>query len=169
MTTSLPLVRAAFVALALGAVSATAAFADTTSTTGTSTDTGGWHHRHHHGDGVLSAAERAELKKDRQTVFASNPSLKSQHDALKQQFKTLKSQNATKDQFAALKTQHEALKTQMRNAIEGTIILVALASIVGIPIGMLVGVYLSEYSSGSRLAAPARFISDVLAGVPSMS
>ncbi|HEY1628396.1 MAG TPA: phosphate ABC transporter permease PstA [Tepidisphaeraceae bacterium] len=56
----------------------------------------------------------------------------------------------------------------MRNAIEGTIILVALASIVGIPIGMLVGVYLSEYSVGSRLASPARFISDVLAGVPSI-
>src|SRR5450432_3271046 len=56
----------------------------------------------------------------------------------------------------------------MKNAIEGTAILVALASIVGIPLGMLVGVYMSEYSVGSRIAAPARFVSDVLAGVPSI-
>ena len=56
----------------------------------------------------------------------------------------------------------------MKHAIEGTIILVALASIVGIPIGMLVCVYLAEYSVGSKMAGPARFISDVLAGVPSI-
>jgi phosphate transport system permease protein len=56
----------------------------------------------------------------------------------------------------------------MKNALEGTAILVFLASLVGIPIGMLVGVYLAEYNVGSRLAAPARFISDVLAGVPSI-
>lgn len=56
----------------------------------------------------------------------------------------------------------------MRNAIEGTIILVGLASLVGIPLGMLAGIYLCEYSSGSKIASPVRFISDVLAGVPSI-
>ncbi|HVT91095.1 MAG TPA: phosphate ABC transporter permease PstA [Tepidisphaeraceae bacterium] len=56
----------------------------------------------------------------------------------------------------------------MRNAIEGTAILVGLAGIVGIPMGMLAGIYLAEYSTGSRLATPVRFISDVLAGVPSI-
>jgi phosphate transport system permease protein len=56
----------------------------------------------------------------------------------------------------------------MRHAIEGTAILVALASIVGIPTGMLAGVYLAEYEVGSRLASPVRFICDVLAGVPSI-
>lgn len=56
----------------------------------------------------------------------------------------------------------------MRNSIEGTIILVALASLAGIPIGMLAGVYLSEYEADSILAAPVRFVSDVLAGVPSI-
>jgi phosphate transport system permease protein len=56
----------------------------------------------------------------------------------------------------------------MRNSIEGTIILVALAAAVGIPIGMLAGIYLSEYDANSMLAAPVRFVSDVLAGVPSI-
>lgn len=56
----------------------------------------------------------------------------------------------------------------MRHAIEGTAILVALASLIGIPLGMLAGIYLAEYDVGSRLAAPVRFVSDVLAGVPSI-
>ena len=56
----------------------------------------------------------------------------------------------------------------MRNSIEGTIILVALAAAAGIPIGMLAGIYLSEYDANSMLAAPVRFVADVLAGVPSI-
>src|SRR6266480_2905145 len=56
----------------------------------------------------------------------------------------------------------------MRNGIVGTGILIGLACIVGIPIGMLTGVYLSEYSANSRLASPVRFVADVLAGVPSI-
>jgi phosphate transport system permease protein len=56
----------------------------------------------------------------------------------------------------------------MKHAIVGTAVLVGLASLVGIPTGMLAGVYLAEYDVGSRLAAPVRFIADVLAGVPSI-
>ena len=56
----------------------------------------------------------------------------------------------------------------MRNGVVGTSILIAIASMIGIPIGMLSGIYLSEYSAKSLLAAPIRFISDVLAGVPSI-
>jgi phosphate transport system permease protein len=56
----------------------------------------------------------------------------------------------------------------MRNAIVGTCILVGLASLVAIPCGLLCGVYLAEYDVGSRLAAPVRFVCDVLAGVPSI-
>jgi len=56
----------------------------------------------------------------------------------------------------------------MANALVGTIILIALASAVGIPIGMLTGIYLSEYSANSFLAGPTRFICDVLTGVPSI-
>jgi cytochrome c556 len=127
MNTPTSLKRAVFVALALGAASATAVFADTASTTDTTTTNtttgappyGGWH-KHHHCRGVLTAAERGELKKDRDSVFAANASLKAQHDSLKQQFETLRSQgsSATQAQWQALHTQKEALQTQMRSAIE---------------------------------------------------
>ena len=56
----------------------------------------------------------------------------------------------------------------LKNALVGTGILIALASIVGIPMGVLAGIYLSEYSARSWLGAPARFIADVLTGVPSI-
>ncbi len=56
----------------------------------------------------------------------------------------------------------------MLNGLVGTPILIGAASLVGIPLGLLAGIYLSEYSSRSRIAGPVRFISDVLAGVPSI-
>ncbi len=56
----------------------------------------------------------------------------------------------------------------MRNALVGTAVLIFLASLIGIPIGMMTGVYLAEYDVGSRIATPVRFICDVLAGVPSI-
>jgi phosphate transport system permease protein len=56
----------------------------------------------------------------------------------------------------------------MLNGLIGTIVLIAMASVIGIPLGMLCGIYLSEYDSNSRLNGPIRFISDVLAGVPSI-
>ncbi|MBV8781226.1 MAG: phosphate ABC transporter permease PstA [Phycisphaerae bacterium] len=56
----------------------------------------------------------------------------------------------------------------MKNSIVGTVILIAMASALGIPIGLLSGVYLAEYDRGSRLVAPLRFVCDVLAGVPSV-
>jgi phosphate transport system permease protein len=56
----------------------------------------------------------------------------------------------------------------MKNGLVGTLILTLLASATGIPLGVLAGVYLSEYEAGSKLARPARFIADVLAGVPSI-
>lgn len=56
----------------------------------------------------------------------------------------------------------------MANAMLGTLILIALAGAVGIPLGMLAGIYLSEYSSNSWLGNPVRFTSDLLAGVPSI-
>jgi len=56
----------------------------------------------------------------------------------------------------------------MKHAVVGTLVLVALASAIGVPVGMLCGVHLSEYSAGSILAQPVRFICDVLTGVPSI-
>jgi len=56
----------------------------------------------------------------------------------------------------------------MLPALAGTAVLIGLASLVGVPLGLLAGVYLSEYRSRSRLATSVRFIADVLASVPSI-
>ena len=56
----------------------------------------------------------------------------------------------------------------MAHAIVGTVVLVGLASMAGLPVGLLTGIYLAEYDAKSRLAAPVRFVADVLAGVPSI-
>jgi len=55
----------------------------------------------------------------------------------------------------------------MANAIAGSFILLGIAAIIGMPVGVLGGVYLSEYAS-SRLTGPIRFGADVLNGVPSI-
>ena len=56
----------------------------------------------------------------------------------------------------------------MANAIVGTLELLALASIVGIPVGLFGGVYLAEYGT-ARVNWMLRFIADVLNGVPSIT
>ncbi len=55
----------------------------------------------------------------------------------------------------------------MGNAIVGTLELMGLASCIGIPIGILGGIYLSEYG-GERINTWIRFWADVLNGVPSI-
>jgi phosphate transport system permease protein len=55
----------------------------------------------------------------------------------------------------------------MANAIAGTLILTGLGSLMAIPVGVLSGVYMSEYA-GSRLASAVRFSADTLNGVPSI-
>jgi phosphate transport system permease protein len=56
----------------------------------------------------------------------------------------------------------------MYSAIFGTLTLIGLAALVGVPVGILTGVFLAEYESGSWLASPVRFVCDVLSGVPSI-
>jgi phosphate transport system permease protein len=55
----------------------------------------------------------------------------------------------------------------MANAIAGTIMLLGLAGLLGIPLGVLGGVFLAEYPN-SRLAHVARLTADVLNGMPSI-
>jgi phosphate transport system permease protein len=55
----------------------------------------------------------------------------------------------------------------MANAIVGSLTLVALACVLGLPIGVLTGVYLSEHGR-TPLGATVRFCADVLNGVPSI-
>ena len=55
----------------------------------------------------------------------------------------------------------------MANAIVGSMILIALAAALGLPLGILGGVYLAE-SRDRRLPWLARFLADTLNGVPSI-
>ena len=55
----------------------------------------------------------------------------------------------------------------MANGIVGTLILIAIASAIGLPIGIGAGIYLSE-KRATPLAHAVRFLSDVLNGLPSI-
>jgi phosphate transport system permease protein len=55
----------------------------------------------------------------------------------------------------------------MANAITGSLILIGLASCLGLPLGILGGIYLAE-SRDRRLPWVVRFLADVLNGVPSI-
>src|SRR6202022_3621588 len=56
----------------------------------------------------------------------------------------------------------------LANAIIGTLIMVALAALVFIPLGILGAVYLTEFASGNRLSRAVRFFAEVMTGVPSI-
>lgn len=55
----------------------------------------------------------------------------------------------------------------MANAIVGTLVLVGLASVIGLPIGIGAGLYIAEYRA-SKLATLVSFLADVLNGLPSI-
>jgi phosphate transport system permease protein len=72
------------------------------------------------------------------------------------------------DFFTKLPTPVGAPGGGMVNAIVGSLELLALAATIGVPVGVLGGVYLGEYGS-ARVNSVLRFIADVLNGVPSIT
>ncbi len=54
------------------------------------------------------------------------------------------------------------------NAIQGTLLMVSLGSLISIPIGIATAIYLSEFSRNNRLSQVIRFIVTILSGVPSI-
>ena len=54
------------------------------------------------------------------------------------------------------------------NALLGTLLVTAIASLIAIPVGIGGGIYLSEYNRSGWFAQVVRFANDVLAGVPSI-
>jgi len=56
----------------------------------------------------------------------------------------------------------------VKSAILGTIEIVAFASLIAIPVGVGVALYLTEYGGDGRLAKGVRFLIDVMTGVPSI-
>jgi phosphate transport system permease protein len=55
----------------------------------------------------------------------------------------------------------------MRNEIVGTLILVALGSVIALPVGLMAGIFLAEFG-GPKMSGIVRFTADILAGVPSI-
>ncbi len=72
------------------------------------------------------------------------------------------------DFFTKLPAPVGAVGGGMANAIVGSLELLAIAGAIGIPIGVLGGVYLAEYGS-ARINSVLRFLADVLNGVPSIT
>src|SRR5277367_4723520 len=56
----------------------------------------------------------------------------------------------------------------MANSILGSGILLAIASLMGVPVGIAGGIYIAEFGRDKRLANMVRFTADVLNGVPSI-
>jgi phosphate transport system permease protein len=54
------------------------------------------------------------------------------------------------------------------NPIVGSLIMTALAIVIGTPIGMLAGTYMAEYGRYERLSSTVRFINDILLSAPSI-
>ena len=75
--------------------------------------------------------------------------------------------SVNRDFFTQLPKPVGAIGGGMANAIVGSFELLGLAAIIGVPIGVLGGVYLAEYGS-ARANAMLRFVADVLNGVPSI-
>jgi phosphate transport system permease protein len=55
----------------------------------------------------------------------------------------------------------------MANALMGTLILIGLGSLMGLPVGIIAGIYLAEYGN-NPFAMVVRFLADVMSGIPSI-
>jgi len=56
----------------------------------------------------------------------------------------------------------------LANAIYGSVVIVAVATLISTPIGILAGIYLAEYGKTGRIAVATRFINDILLSAPSI-
>jgi len=56
----------------------------------------------------------------------------------------------------------------LANAIYGSFLMVALATFVGTPIGVMAGIYLAEFDTKGWLASVTRFVNDILLSAPSI-
>jgi len=56
----------------------------------------------------------------------------------------------------------------LANAIYGSFVMVALATGLGTPVGVMAGIYLAEFDTKSWLASTTRFVNDILLSAPSI-
>ena len=56
----------------------------------------------------------------------------------------------------------------LANAIVGSLMIVASCTLISTPIGVMAGIYLSEYGAGSKIASVTRFVNDIMLSAPSI-
>lgn len=56
----------------------------------------------------------------------------------------------------------------LANAIVGTLLMTAVATLIAVPFGILAGTYLAEFDRGGMLGRTSRFLSDILVSAPSI-
>lgn len=56
----------------------------------------------------------------------------------------------------------------LANAIVGSLLIVTTCTLISTPIGVMAGIYLSEYGAGSKIAAVTRFVNDIMLSAPSI-
>ena len=56
----------------------------------------------------------------------------------------------------------------LRNAIVGSLMMVGLSVLVATPVGILAGIYLTEYGDQSKTAELTRFVTDIMLSAPSI-
>ena len=63
---------------------------------------------------------------------------------------------------------HDLVNNGLRNLLVGQFVLALIAVIIGVPVGMIAGIYLQEYSFGNKYAEFIRNLSDVMMSAPSI-
>ncbi len=56
----------------------------------------------------------------------------------------------------------------LANAIVGSLMIVLICTLISTPIGILAGIYLSEYGASSKIAPITRFVNDIMLSAPSI-
>jgi phosphate transport system permease protein len=56
----------------------------------------------------------------------------------------------------------------LANAIVGSLMIVMSCTLISTPIGVMAGIYLSEYGAGSKIASVTRFVNDIMLSAPSI-
>lgn len=54
------------------------------------------------------------------------------------------------------------------NALYGSFLMIGIAAVIGVPLGLMAGIYLAEYARSTRLGVVIRFASDILMSAPSI-
>jgi len=63
---------------------------------------------------------------------------------------------------------NDLVNNGLRNLLVGQFVLALIAVVIGVPIGMIAGIYLQEYSFGNKYAQFIRNLSDVMMSAPSI-